>query len=260
VIDSWRLKLYRAEEHLADLKEMIGIPIGRWACPVTEVLNASGKHEYALVLPTLVPQNVPILAGELLFNVRSALDQLTCALIAGDDKGKAQFPVFTEDPDEIDQMTGGHAHPNARSLWGSYTKGVAGPAKAEMRRMQPFEQARTAHMAPRHHSLAVLYELQNADKHCQLVFDRPTLKRTVIKVDGEVVDCATPGLHDGTVIAVTETRVSVEAEGEVVVPFGVTGDLGYEYPITFDKILDFVVREVLPALEPHLPGGVDPGE
>jgi hypothetical protein len=225
---------------------------------VSEMLNAKGEHEYALALPAQVPENAPILAGELLFNVRSALDQLTCALIPGDDKGKAQFPVFTEDPDEIDQTTGGPAHPNARSLWGSYTKGVLEPAKAVMRHMQPFEHAQGTGRAPQRHPLAVLHELQNADKRFQLTFDRPALKRAVIKIDGEVADCVVPGLYDGTVIAVTQEKANVEAQGEFVVPFGVTNGVAYEYPIMFDQILGFVVREVLPALEPHLPGGVDP--
>jgi hypothetical protein len=122
--------------------------------------------------------------------------------------------------------------------------------------LQPFEKARQAGKPPEdaiHHALAVLKTLQNADKHRQLIFSKPTLKRARIFLDGIEMAGAAPSLKDGAVVAVMDHKVDVQVDGVVAIPFGIGNNLGYEFPLVFNMILDSVANDVLPALEPLLP-------
>jgi hypothetical protein len=70
---SWQLKIRRAEKHLSDLSDLIDIPQGRQRYPTREILDPDGEYDYAIALAQEISENVPIVAGDLLFNVRSAL-------------------------------------------------------------------------------------------------------------------------------------------------------------------------------------------
>lgn len=250
---SWRLKLARAEEHLRNLADEIGIPIGRNPCPVHESLNADGEYEYAIEVPGAVSQRVPIMVGELLFNIRSALDHLTCALIPTKDKGRAQFPIFDVNPLEVDESTGKYAHPWARGAWNLQTKGVPCPARAVMAMLQPFYQAREARKPAEHNSLSILRRLQDADKHRELLYASPTLFETTLHVNNEQLVGIVPGLKDGAKVFAFPHQVDVQVEGVVRVPIGIGDNFGYAYPLVFDTILDNIANNVLPGLEPFLP-------
>lgn len=252
-VESWLLKLARAEQHLANLGTEIGIPKGRNPCPVGERLNVDGEYEYHLQVPGKVTDIVPIVVGELLFNVRSALDHMVCAMIPGDDKGRAQFPIFDTDPNELDPATGKYADPNAHALWKRHTRGVPDPAKTVLAQLQPHEAARQTGKPPQHHTLSILSRLQNADKHRQLLFTEPCLFQTMVYPNGVQPFGYTPGLKNGAVIYEHPTKVDVKAEGEVRIPLGIGDGFGYQYPLVFDMILDTVANEVLPGLNPFLP-------
>jgi hypothetical protein len=251
VTDSWRLKLYRAEKHFSDLKQAIGVPIGRHPYPVTEVFDPRGEYDYRIVFPEHpLDEEIPIVVGDLLFNIRSGLDHLFAALIPGEDKGRAQFPIFTNNPLEVNPVTGQYVRPPSRGAWLTQTKGVPCPALAVTAMLQPFYQARDTGISPEHHSLAVLATLQNADKHEKLTFLGPVLKKVQVEVEGVGTFGIVPGLYSGASVFTSPYKVNVKAEGEIGIPFGVRRDQGYEYPLTFDMILNFTANEVLPALEP----------
>lgn len=250
---SWRLKLHRAKEHLRTIGELIGYPPGRQPCPVTEVLNADGKFEYSISIPGAVDQMVPIVAGDCLFNIRSALDHLVCALIPSEDKGPAQFPIFTTDPLRTDSVTGAYRDTNARSRWLSQTRGIPSGPLAIITELQPFNQAGNDTEKAQHHTLAVLSTLQNADKHRELVFSRPGIKQVVVSVPNHLDLYIVGSLYDGAVFLAQQESMDVKVEGTFTIPFGIGQQVRYEYPLMFDMILDFVARDVLPALEQHLP-------
>jgi hypothetical protein len=250
---SWQLKIRRAEKHLSDLSDLIDIPQGRQRYPTREILDPGGEYDYAIDLAQEISENVPIVAGDLLFNVRSALDHITCALIPGEDKGRSQFPIFTDDPMEVGRATGKYRDPTAANVWRRCVRGVPSNAVAVITRSQPYYQARLKGEDATHHTLAVLNSLQNADKHRKLIFSRPALKHVAVLMDGVEVDWAAPAVYDGTVVVHSPTQVDVEVKGTAVVPFGIGGQWGYEYPLMFEMILDFVRDQVLPTLEALIP-------
>jgi hypothetical protein len=149
-------------------------------------------------------------------------------------------------------MTGSFADPNARNNWRRHTRGVPDAPLAVLTQLQPFNQAKGTGKSADHHTLAVLTNLQNADKHRQLTFLGPVLKQTLVSLEGQQMGVV-PGYHNGAEVHYSPYPVDVEVEGVVAIPFGLTRQEGYEYPLMFDLILDFVANEVLPALEPLVP-------
>lgn len=251
--ESWRLKLYRAEEHFSDLKGLIGLPVGRQDYPLTEVPQPNGEYGYALALPAQLDETVPIIVGDLLFNIRSALDHLACALIPSDDKGRAQFPIFTSDPNETDPHTGRWIRPSSKHAWDRQTFGIPSEPLAIIESLQPYKVTRKPGEHIEHYTLAVLSALQNADKHQSLLFSTPAVTKARVFVDGIEEGGIVPGVKDGAIPVVTDHQVQVKLNGIVTVPFGIRVDVGYEYPLVFDMILDTVAQQILPQLEPLLP-------
>jgi hypothetical protein len=208
---SWRLKFQRAEKHFHDLQGALGLPIGRHEYPVAEELNAEGEYDYRLALPEHpLNEEIPLIAGDILFNIRSGLDHLFSALISGDDKARAQFPIFTDNPLEIDQTTGKYLRPWAKGAWLAQTTGVPLLILAGVVMLQSFYQARQVGIAAQHHSLAVLATLQNADKHEKLTFIGPVLNKTLVTVEGVVTYGIVPGLHNGAIIFTHPTQVNAK--------------------------------------------------
>jgi hypothetical protein len=118
--------------------------------------------------------------------------------------------------------------------------------------MQPWYQARQAGVRAEDHTLAILATLQNADRHSRLTFLGPVLKHTMLFVEGFDPIGIVPGYHHGALVHASPQKVDVKAEGAIGIPFGVRRDEGYEYPLTFDMVLNFVANEVLPPLESRL--------
>jgi hypothetical protein len=203
--------------------------------------------------------NVPIVAGDVLFNIRSALDHLACALAPTENKRRVQFPMFTYDPFEIDPARGDYRHPESyRNSWRAQTAGIPDDALAIIKGLQPFDEARLAGKRPDqavHHVLSVLRGLQDADKHRKLIFLRPSVKQARLFIDGVEVAGIVPGLQNGTVFAETLPESSVHLDGLVSIPFGVGDDVGYEYPTMFNLIFEAVADKVIPNLEPLVSPG-----
>jgi hypothetical protein len=125
-----------------------------------------------LDVPDLDPF-LTILAGEILFNARSALDHLVGALILPEKRTRwivhhAQFPIFTNDIDAADPATGKYLNGPDRGRWEAMTKGLAPDAIDAIKFFQPYHFARDG-IDSAHSSMTILNDLQNADKHRQLV-------------------------------------------------------------------------------------------
>ena len=94
-----------------------------------------------------MPDHWPLLAGEAIQNLRSALDHFVYA--ASGERRRAQFPIFT-DPYEFQVLSP------------KMTKGVPKPMRASIEGAQPY---RHTPRAPAQDPLALLNALSNLDKH-----------------------------------------------------------------------------------------------
>lgn len=257
---SHRLKLHRAEEHLVDLKGVIADASARRPYPVRETFDPDREEwVYYLSLDEIEPPEMfPIVLGDFLFNVRSALDHLIVA-IAPDRESKKQveFPIFTADPFRVHEHSGADLHPVEAALWRKRTSGLPADCIAELRRLQPYETARHFHGAPRDQVLAVLSMLQNADKHRNLVGVFTALARVEVKIESTAERSwygLVPGLKNGAEVHSARSQVEVNIEGAAQVGVGRPDEIR-DFHELCETTLDYIALEVLPRLEPFLPGG-----
>jgi hypothetical protein len=91
----------------------------------------------------------PLLAGEAVHNLRAALDHFVYSAAKGRERGKTQFPIYT-DPCEFQVLGPG------------FMKGVPKPVRARIEGAQPY---RRTPPDPTEDALARLRTLSNRDKH-----------------------------------------------------------------------------------------------
>jgi hypothetical protein len=169
-------KLARAETHLSEYlvaeKSYLASPF-----PERQLIRnydaLRGAAFRAFHADRVVPLELSVIAGEVLYQLRSALDHVVTVFVqrAGGNIRDKQFPIWTHDPagDRKDR-----ARRNAQ------TAGIepGGRVSQIIDAAQPYKRRR-----PHHDHLAVLKSLNNQDKHTSLVLHivntKPMLHLTV---------------------------------------------------------------------------------
>jgi hypothetical protein len=181
---SWWLKLDRAEKHLCELEDLVLPCLQRDVYPTVkrwETYNHQRTYVYRLDLPEL-PNGISIVIGDVMFNVRSALDHLAVAFATDNRKLKAQWPIFTCDVHAIDELTGDYLHKRDFKAWRKAVSGLPRDAVDYLESIQPWHFKEQGH-DPRDHVMALLAQFQNADKHRQLVLTGYGVKDPVFWFD-----------------------------------------------------------------------------
>lgn len=208
---SWRLKLYRAEEHFCYFKLRVAPFQERQAYPVSEGFEPYGDSQmytWRLQLPPLEDPSLAVIVGDVLFNVRSALDHLAMALVPPRNRTRGvvratQFPIFTCDIDELDPFTGKYLHGRDRGRWDRATQGMTPRAVTALKFHQPYR-FHGQGLNPRDSSFAILSSMQNADKHRQLTVVNSGIGESSGRFtfpDGRIVDFNPPPLPAGGLLA-----------------------------------------------------------
>src|ERR1700677_1062563 len=93
---SWVQKGARAEKHLVELKEAMNAYRARHPSAVHTSAAGKKKRNIHRLVFHQVPANtqIPIIAADVLHNLRSALDHLTCALVPSAGRRSVYFPVL----------------------------------------------------------------------------------------------------------------------------------------------------------------------
>jgi hypothetical protein len=123
----------------------------------------------------------------------------------------------------------------------------------ELRRLQPYETARHFQARPHDQALAVLSMLQNADKHRELVGIVTGLRQIQVNADGEVYGLV-GRFANGALMRMSPRRVNVQIEGSVAIGVGQPNAVR-DFHQLCEEVLEIVLSDVLPRLEPFLPGG-----
>ena len=202
---SWE-KLKRADEQILNLNgEVTGFlnaPPGGVYRLINDVDAQTFEEGRQAAQQRPVPQRFSVLAGEVLYNLRSALDHVAYRLveIAGNTPTyRTAFPIVTEDPDSSSQEA---------TRFHAAVDGMSARAQAVLRALQP-------HTDPdvpvEMHPLVVLRNLCNRDKHRHLnLLIQFVRRRRRIAVLPRI-----PKLHaDGTPTGETE-RMEVEVWREI---------------------------------------------
>lgn len=252
---SHRLKLDRAAEHLDHLQAFVAEVGKRRPYPMVETFDSQHKlWLYRLNIDEVEPPEMfPIVLGDFLFNVRSALDHLVVAIAPKKYESQVAFPIFTTDPLATNETTGEYLDAQASGAWLNKTRGLPPDCVATLRFLQPHATAQYFQKPPEHQALALLNALQNADKHRKLIGVVTGLRRVQVDAGGQAYGL-TSAFNNYALMRTSPTKVNVKIEGSATIGVGKSKGV-IDFDQLCEKILLFVRRDVLPRLEPFLPGG-----
>lgn len=218
-----RLKWDRTQAQLNALEAEIRDFVQGVDKPYTFTLNRNAETGEDCIVINIVrqpPLMWSVQIGEIIHNLRSALDHMVYEIAATHAKGNVpagtEFPIFVDEARFRSTKRGG----------GLYKiRGLPRNAQASIEEIQPFQRKQ----APRLHLLWVLQELSNWDKHRLLhITNVATGARNLslkpspgVKVDGEIENGAE--LACFKVTGVPNGSGKVDMEGDII------------YGIAFDK-------------------------
>ena len=234
-MESWRLKLNRAEKHLDDLDSEIALYASRnpyFAQRETYCDRHNDCWRYTLQIREEPPVALALILGDAVHNMRSAIDHLAVAISDAKYRESASFPCFLNDPDKLPP---GHI---TRKAFERATAGMSAEALAEVKRCQPY--AESDPVDRRRHILTVISRLDRTDKHRNIVLFSSGLlnagSRTIVRGQVMTQSIAAHGLAvNGTELAhfgdfftppLQESEVQMEIRGTPAISV----DVGLDEP------------------------------
>ena len=261
---SWRLKLDRAEKHLEEIDDEI-LLYGE-SHPYRAVRDPKQNRNpnlwrYRLWIDQPPDPRIAVIFGDVIHNIRSALDHLAVGISDREHKYRAGFPIQLENiwaKEGRHYVLGGRAGRNKRRSFNSKIAGMTPQAIAIIKGLQPY------HDGSRPALINPLYQisfLENADKHRQLLPIAPGVRHATAHVvaRGRVINQTLWGFcQNGAVVAefgedftppLQDGEVDVNLYGVPAVAIKVARADWHVDPTQFRTIVQWLRSDILPALE-----------
>ncbi len=168
LVPSFLSKLERAEKHLADLDDAVAAYGGSdGSRPYTVRDGIEGERKVHRLHFTRSPANtdIPLIAADAIYNMRSSLEHLIAALAPASGRDKLTFPIFWRGVWEPDIEGEDMRRRKARHVWRAIAKALPAEAVAALKMLQPPDDAGPTE---EDHDLRVLNRLSNTDRHSKL--------------------------------------------------------------------------------------------
>jgi len=264
LIPSYLLKINRAKKHLADLEAAVAkYQDGH---PYEAYQTAEKRKPVWRMRFTSSPANtqIPIIAADLVYNLRSGLDHLAAALVPSSFASHVAFPVFRPGIWEPPVEGENRELADARGRWNTYTRKMPPGAVAILRDLQPDQD-----VTHRVHHLVLVNRLSNTDRHTKFpvfasglkhpaatIGDEHGLKFGSLNIRNVPEGYGGAFLEDGGEIAFPElNRVprTVELHGEPTIIIRLTNDQGnIPVPDAFANSINYIENEVTRQLLPYI--------
>lgn len=232
--DSWVLKLNRAEHHLKE----VDLYVSKYtdshpyeAVPVKRKVDHKQVVGWFLRFTCQPDEMLPIVVGDVVHNIRSALDHLIVASLPKKLRRKswACFPVFSSKPFDDD---GEPLDTEDGKRWAQFAAAVPEAVRTQVAILQPYQIppdpalvkfCEDKGISPADiHGVGLLNRLDNADKHRDLIALGQGLADTLVTITPEVGDPVSytlPGaVPDGAEVArgeITDPTKSHEVKVEI---------------------------------------------
>lgn len=270
--DSWRLKVDRAEQHLQEFKAAIDGYAQSHPYEAVRIVRGAKCHEHAncwryRLHMTQPDATLSIICGDVLYNLRSALDHLAVAMVAKGRRYNASFPVVSENIWAKQNRRYIVHNPERRRSFRIAVAGMPVEAVTAIKSIQPYQMGNLA-------KVAVLYQLNslnNADKHRQLIAFARGLKdaKVAITVRGVPLpgyDLESPFVQNDAMVAhggrdgypvTPEAEMNVQIDGTPVIAVKVVeldGNRGTGYMDVlhlFDTVIPWLRNQVFPFMEKY---------
>ena len=272
--DSWWLKVERAEHHFLDLDEGMRSYEAKHAYRPVRKPNRRGDKSHWLYVLEITEQPDPrlsLILGDVVHNLRTALDHVLVAMRPRKYRWNAGFPL--NDVDIWAKDASGEfisRDDKRRASFTSAIQGLEAPAIALIKELQPYWGANDP-LDTKLHPLGILGKFDNADKHRELVLlsggvanlvatttargGRLTQAPTAPEGGGYVADgavCVNFGWRNAPPLEESEVNVEISGTPEIAVSIGVTGGI-MPVRLAVEIIVRNLKEEVLPALESMIP-------
>jgi hypothetical protein len=255
-----KLKIGRAKEHLNALQ----LAVDCYAS--TELCKLIPKTDGEKILEVRVypPAQIAVLAGEVLYHLRSTLDYLafdlvkankSCVRLRDDWARVCEFPLLLHVPEHLTKK--GVNPPLPYSCFGRTLPGIPPPAFKFIERLQPYNSGEGPH-----NILRLLAKLSNVDKHrhLNLVIPKVAVTRRCRTDDGYTGNFVRGGLKDGAVVSPDMFPDSARADVETSLSPYVTfdeeaisaGPATLELQEVLKLCLNLVESVIIPAFEQFL--------
>lgn len=267
---SFDRKLDRAKHHLVDLKDRIARFLYDKPYTVRSGVEKKKKREVMVHRVHYEPvyPDISLIAGDFLYNARTALDYLAAALVPPRERSHVMFPMMAEPVWELPFAEGeNEERTRARDKWDVTTHKMHPHAVALLKQLQPLDDGTEK---ARRHTLRVLNRLSNTDRHKQV--STVTYGITEGSITWEELDHDPPrrghaplnipgglGLQDKAELmlpSASAVNVKIESTPRVGIRIGeVEGNIWL--PEIFDSVLN-LCRFICEALTPYLYGAPGP--
>jgi hypothetical protein len=268
LVPSYLEKIARAEKHLIELHEAIEDYVATHPYAVRKGVEGKKQKTIHRLIFTTSPANtnIPIIAADVVYNLRSALDHLMACLVSNKERESVMFPVmfhgvWDDSPPEGED----EQRAKFRARWKSDTKSVKGGALTILKALQPPNETRNADEADR---LQILNGLSNRDRHTKLPVIAPGLAQPeliVVGADGKTYDGVpepdkpSDFVHDEARLKVPEDSVDVQIKGTPLVAIRVgqeqrrpRRDRFVHLPEFMDTLIPFLQARVIKPLIPYV--------
>jgi hypothetical protein len=262
IVPSYVSKVSRAKKHLVDLQGVVDAYGLTNPYMVSEERAGKGKAKVRRRLTfTADPANtdIPIIAADVIYNLRSSLDHLMGSLVPSNRRGSVMFPIFFQGVWEKAAPDEGKQRGKDRERWASCVKGLPAGAVEFLKKAQPPDGQDQEHA----NLLKTLNEWSNRDRHQKLPIVAPGLHGMMVrfkKPDGThqsgigVPRRDEAMFNDGTEIrSIPDDATDVEIRGVPVIAIAVAGAKRYlEIPEHLRLTARLIEEEIVPGLNPYI--------
>lgn len=263
IVPSFVAKVARAKEHLIDLEAEIGRYAARHPYTVRETIQGKKKRKVRRLVFTADPANtnIPIIAADAIYNLRSALDHLMSSLVPSDRRASVMFPVFFQGVWDPPVPGESNQRGKDRERWESTIKTLPAAAVAVLKSLQPPDASAYGEDSD---ILKIVNALSNTDRHTKLPvvasglrdmrlqFTQPdgTVRHAIANPEPFHVFTDHAEIHD-----LPYNAMDMQIQGVPVVAIGLGHEKERRYIEIPDKLTHaakLIEDRVIPALTPHV--------
>ena len=252
-----------AEQHLMELGKRVLAFMASEPYEVTDPIEGKrGRRTARLVFTDQPDSDIALIAGDVLYNLRTAFDYLVGSLVTPSERSKILCPLLHEPVWDIPHTEGESTElTRNREKWESLARRVKSDEAVEiLKDLMPLD-ARTP--SPTMHPLDLLNRLSNRDRHRQLSViawgPGDARAKVVMKGSGEIRPAQFPdfdftyrGFRDGAGIPIDKNVAYVKLRGTPVVVMQVNDQWGNVLlPFGLRSILEWLRNKAISKLAPY---------
>lgn len=267
IVPSYIEKVSRAKKHIIDLEDAIAAYTATKPYTVRERVEGKKKRKVYRLAFAADPANtdIPIIAADAIYNLRSCLDHLMGALVPTSRRRSVMFPVFFQGVWEPAVPGEDQQRLKDRSRWTSCIKSLPAEAVAFLKQAQPPDRSGDELQA---NLLQTVNRWSNRDRHEKLPVIAPGLRGMMLRfrqADGTLQHgIAVPAEADGifkdqtTIRGIPDGAMDVEVAGVPVIAIGVgttkrnVGTRYLEIPEHLSLTVRLIEEEIIPKLSPYV--------